>query len=284
MARSFEFSVLRLMPDPARGEMVNLGIVIFHEGEIEIRLGEVMTRARLFHPDFTPTALHEGVAVLKRLGAIKLSSKDRHIALKGIGPFALGDLGYFSVEDGKQETYEGHVSRLLRIFAGPVHAEFKKSRSISRLNTDVRKVFRAAKVLAHLGDAGAIEEHKIVPEWPIPTRPSLSADLALKNGIMRVCKIVDLQLNDEGHPPVSLFAGVVTLDVAKREANAAETVFAYRATGPSVRIDEALSLARIHATKLVDWEKTQERETFLHDWITAAKTSDTKQRAGLNSH
>jgi hypothetical protein len=54
MARSYEFAVLRLMPDPARGEMINLGIVVFRERDIDIRIGEVISRARLLYPDMTP--------------------------------------------------------------------------------------------------------------------------------------------------------------------------------------------------------------------------------------
>jgi hypothetical protein len=38
MARSFEFAVLRLAPDPARGEAINLGIVVFIEGDLDIRI------------------------------------------------------------------------------------------------------------------------------------------------------------------------------------------------------------------------------------------------------
>jgi hypothetical protein len=191
--------------------------------------------------------------------------------LERYGLFALGELGYFAAEDEQPQTYEGHVARLLRLFTATSRASRSRSRPTSRLNTEIRQELRREKVLAASGDAGAISAHLIVPDWPIPTRPSLRADLALRNGVMRVCQIVDLRLTDEGPPPAPLFESVVTLDVAEREANAKETYFAYRATGPTARVDEALAIARLHASHLVDWNVGKERDAFLQDWVTAAK-------------
>lgn len=271
MARSFEFSVLRLMPDPARGEMINLGVVVFREGEVDVRVGEVVTRARLLYPDLTPETLREGIAILQRLGAVSLPTAERYASLRHIGPFVLGELGYFTAEEDTAQSYESNLARVMRVFTSATRSTPKFSRSTSRLTTMVRKAFRGEKVLAQVGDAGAISEHKIVPEWPLPSRPSLRADLALSNGIVRVCEIVDLNMSDDGPAPPSLFEGVVTLDVAHRVADAQQTVFAYRAVGATARIDEALGIASIHASDLVNWDNKKEQEDFLHQWIIAAK-------------
>ncbi len=75
MARSFEFAVLRLAPDPARGEAINLGVVVFLDGKVDIRIGEVVTRAKLPIPKRFPDVLREGVTVLQRLGAIGMSAE-----------------------------------------------------------------------------------------------------------------------------------------------------------------------------------------------------------------
>jgi len=271
MARSFEFAVLRLSPDPARGESINIGVVVFLEGGVDVRIGEVLTRARVLCPEATPEVIGEGVNVLRRLGAASLPSAARHRSLQRFGLFTLGELGYFTVEDNQPQTYEGHVARLIRLFTATSRAARIRVRPTSRLNTEIRQELRREKVLAASGDAGAISTHLIVPDWPIPTRPSLKADLALRNSVMRVCQIVDLKLADEGPPPAPLFESVVTLDVAQHEANAEQTYFAYRATGPTARVDEALAIARLHASHLVDWNVGKERAAFLHDWVMAAK-------------
>lgn len=271
MAHTFDFAVLRLVPDVARGESVNLGVVIFRDGEIDVRLGEVLTRARTLFPELTDNDLDSAVAILKRLGNVALSSRERHRALASVGAFALGDLGSFSVNDERPESYQSQVEMLLATFVAAPRSTVLRAKGPSRLATEVRKVFRKEKVLATIGDVGAISEHKIVPEWPIPSRPSIRADLALRNSVMRVCELVDLDLVDDGPPPPALFEGVVTLDVAQREVQAEQRVFAYRAKGPAARIDEALAIARMHASEVVDWNRPDQRESFIHQWVTAAR-------------
>lgn len=269
MAHTYEFAVLRLVPDITRGESVNLGLVVFQDSAVDIRVGEVLTRARVLYPELSDSELSSGIDVLKRMGSVPLPAVDRHRALSNLGAFALGPLGTFSADD-KPEAYETQIAVLLSVFVATPRAASARLRSASKLTTEVRKVFRREKVLATIGDAGALSEHKIVPEWPIPSRPSIRADLALMNGVLRVCELVDMDLRNDGPPPPALFAGVVTLDVAQREVQAQQRVFAYRAKGPTGRIDEALALARMHASEIVNWQNSQERESFIHEWVMAA--------------
>ena len=104
MARSYSFAVLRLAPDPARGEAVNLGIVVFRESEVDVRIGEVITRARLLYPEATAERLHEGVELFRRLGSVPLPIRDRHRSLSQLGLFALGELGHFTVDSDEPAT------------------------------------------------------------------------------------------------------------------------------------------------------------------------------------
>lgn len=274
MACTYKFAVLRLVPDVLRAESINVGLAVFRDRDVDIRVGEVLTRARALYPDLSDEAFQQALSVLRRLGSAPLNTDQRYQALSRVGSFVLGEPGHFTVEDSKPETYDAHVDRLMKLFVsmprGPVVA--KKA---SRLVTTIRTAFRREKVLANVGDVAAIGEHRVVPDWPLPTRPSLRADLALKNRIMRVCEIADLALEDDAPPPPALFSGVVTLDVAQREEGAEQCIFAYRAKGSKVRIDEALGIAEAHASMLVDWDKTVERETFIHDWLTAAKSMAT---------
>lgn len=269
MASLCEFAVLRLTPDAARGEAVNLGLVVFGADGLDIRVGEVLTRARVLYPDLDVAGLSEMVAMLRRLGEAKLPTAELHRAISRVGPFSLGELSHFEVND--QFSYEAQVANVLSLFVKPQRSAAGRSPPSSRLVTTVRKVFRHEKLLAGVGDAAAINEHKIVPEWPLPTRPSLRADLALKNSLMRVCEVVELDLSDGAPAPAALFSGVVTLDVAQRELKAEQCVFAYRAKGPADRIDEALGIAQLHASKLVNWDVQRERQDFVDEWISAAQ-------------
>lgn len=274
MARSYDFAVVRMAPDPARGEALNVGIMVFQPERVDLVFGEVLTRARHFYPSADQELLDEAASLFARLDLPNFPTEERHRALSRIGLFELSDLGCFSVEDDRPETYQANVARLLAMFTGRRGQSKRQKKGVPRLTTAVRNLFRQEKVLATAGDAAAIGSHKIVPEWPIPTRPSLKADLALKNRIMRVCEIVELKLEHDGPPPASLFEGVVTLDVAQQEVKAEQRVLAYRAFGPTARIDEALAIAHMHATKLVNWDAPRERDDFVNEWIDAANSAD----------
>jgi len=270
MARTYDFAVLRLAPDAARGEVVNVGLVIFKEDGVDVRVGDVLTRARAVYRDFGTEALDDTVAFMKEAGAVSLPAADRHRVLSRIGLFALGDLGYFTVSDTPNETYEDNVARLLEIFVATPRRKRAPLRA-SRLMTEVRHMFREHKLLAAVGDAAAINEHKIVPEWPIPSHPILKVDLALKNGIMRVAQVCDLSAGSEANLPPAVMAGLFAMEVAKVDAQAEKRVFAYRAEKGSKRVDEVLKLADLQATEIIDLGNPAESKKFYGDWISAAE-------------
>src|SRR5947209_324701 len=106
MARTFEFAVLRLVPDVTRAESVNLGLVVFQDRAVDVRMGEVLTRARFLYPELTDAEMSAGIDILKKLGSVPVSASERHRALSSLGAFVLGPLGTFTVSDDRAETYE----------------------------------------------------------------------------------------------------------------------------------------------------------------------------------
>ncbi|WP_438743002.1 DUF3037 domain-containing protein [Bradyrhizobium sp. U531] len=139
MAHTFDFAVLRLVPDNARGESVNLGVVVFRDGEIDVRLGKVLTRARMLFPEITDTDLESAVGILSRLGSVALSSRERHSALSSVGAFSLGDLGSFTVNDERPESYQSQIDMLLATFVVAPRSAIVRAKGPSRLATEVRK-------------------------------------------------------------------------------------------------------------------------------------------------
>ena len=275
MARTYEFSVLRLEPNPLRAESVNLGLIVFREGSVDVRFGRVLTRARAIMPDFDVAQLDQITDTYERLGQVDLPVDEKHRTLRRIGVASLGDRNHFTVSSDSPPDYEAKVQELLGLFVGEKRARTNSVRASRTLIADVRAEFRKLDVLAAVGDSNAIKDHRIVPEWPIPQRPSLKADLALKNGDMRVCEVVDLNLQENHSLPGTFYSGVVTLEQAESLAEAKQRIFAYRAVGNKNRIDEALEIADTHATLLVDLSNHKQRRRFVDEWTAAAQGAGT---------
>lgn len=271
MARTYEYAVLRLEPNPLRAEAVNLGVVVFRDNDVDIRFGRVLTRARAIMPDFNPEILNQITEAYERLGQVDLSNEEKHRTLSRIGIASLGERKSFIVPSESVDLYEAKVQEILGLFVGEKRAENKRRVGSKTLIADIRNDFRKFNVLAAVGDVAAIMDHRIVPEWPIPNRPSLKADLALKNGDMRVCEVVELNLEENNTFPNAFYSGVVTLEQSESLAKATQRVFAYRAKGSKQKIDEALEIAGMHATKIVDLAVKQQRRDFIDEWVSAAQ-------------
>ena len=272
-AQTFKYAVIRLSPDSLKGEAINIGIAVFRDGEIETHIGRVLTRIRAISPNFTQDLLDKALFSFKKFSSLKLPDDQKYEALKSIGVIRLGDLGSFESQDVDGDDYLANIQFLLTTFLTEGRqAKFPQS-GIRRLVTDVRGAFREQQLLASENDLDAINQHKIVPNWTLPLdmrRRKFQVDLAVKNGSLRVCEILDLDLEDGKELSNSFYKTAVILDEAKDHANATEATLAFKARGPRKAIDEVLEVANSHATRLVDWDHQSERKSFIQDWTNAA--------------
>jgi Protein of unknown function (DUF3037) len=273
MAHSFKFAVIRLSPDSLRGEAINLGVAIFRDGYLETHTGQVLTRARAIVPDFSNEMLETSVALLKKFGAINLPDNEKHQALGQIGMIRLSDLGSFESRDVDGPDYASNITFLLSSLVN----EPRASRGIEAISrprfvTDVRTAFRNENLLASENDQSAILDHKIVPNWKPPQRPNLTLDLALKNREMRVCEIVELDLEGEKEVSSNFQASAFKLKAAEDFIGATDRVLAYKGHGPTKRVKEALELVDPYATLILDWDDIAKRNSFVQRWIDAASS------------
>ena len=50
MDRFFKYAVLRAIPDPRRGEVVNIGLAIFHEQTVDVRMAPTLSKVLALDP------------------------------------------------------------------------------------------------------------------------------------------------------------------------------------------------------------------------------------------
>lgn len=184
MDRCFKYCVLRLMPDPVRGEVVNIGLIIFTDGGIDLRIGKNLAKAQALVPHLSIDGLDE---LKEELGDIAglLNPEEALPLLKSYGPFTVSELGYFTANDDK---YEAKIEQIMRwLVSPPAKPSAREGRS--RLATEIRSELKRHKLLGN-----SIEEmhkNKVVAGYELPGEDDLAVDFAIKNGLYRFTQVID---------------------------------------------------------------------------------------------
>jgi hypothetical protein len=260
MEHTYKYAILTAIPDPRRGERVNIGIVVFKGDELDVRFQQASSKlkaltGRTFDSriqsiarhikNFAPTATAE--EILSQIGAI-----DPIVSPTGVGIINVHDTA----------DYERSLGEILASLILPPRQ--KRIESQSRINTEIAKVFNKQGVLAKAN--AKITEKKIVRDYSIAPSEGLKADFALKNGKMHVASTLDLRKSNASLAEAALKS--IVLDKA-------EKVFGKR--GPGVRtigvyavvanmrphFKQHIELLGDYADEIYNWEDDRQHDKFL---------------------
>ena len=108
----YEYSVIRYMPDRLRGEVVNIGILLFHENRVDARILPDLRKAKAINPNVDLEELYKlpetfaGMRPLQTLQNIEakfsLEFLMATLIVAGFPGIVLSQRGWFTA-DGKQE-------------------------------------------------------------------------------------------------------------------------------------------------------------------------------------
>lgn len=191
MDRCFEYCILRLMPDAVRGEVVNIGIVVFLNDRVDVRITKNMVKAQALVPNFSLEGI-DGIADEIADVANGLPPAEAVSLLKDLGPLTVSQLGFFSANE---TTYDNKIEQIMRWMVNPpARQAFNEGRS--RLHTEIRKQFKDFNLLGKSPDD--IAEHKVIPGYTLPGESDMSIDFAMKNGLWRFTQVVDYRTTSKG--------------------------------------------------------------------------------------
>jgi hypothetical protein len=107
----FDYSLLKYLPDPKRGEIINLGIVIYRSSGVDVRLLNNVSKIRMFDGSTSFSELNKlNDSIIKICGFDK-EPQEQFERLKtfGTGIF-MNDLSSFSISNIGE--YESYVTKL----------------------------------------------------------------------------------------------------------------------------------------------------------------------------
>ena len=185
MAQSYKFAVVRLSPEGVRDERINVGLVVFAEDAVDVRLPRRLDKVRVISASLDQAAIEElTYAVMTRDLDLRQSgiadAEARKTGIGRIGPLTLSQLGMFTCADERQ--YEARIASIFRSIIDPEPAPKIQRQKSSRVLTQLKRALRERRVLARPDEN--LDSHRVVQNLPLAD--GLVADLVLKNGKMHV--------------------------------------------------------------------------------------------------
>lgn len=257
---SLPFSLIRYKVDLHRQEVVNVGVVLFAENGPLVAVAPGQGKVLALNPNFPVQQVFDQT---RRLADAVRSLWEDTASVDGVVQF-------FSTGGALSLTPPGRVERqnqsdaaiideLLRELVSPPAKQRTRIATKSRLHTELRTMFRQAKILGSSPED--INKHLVVPNYPIDADTGLFAEFALRNGQLHVTETVDFRLSTPSTKRQEAQAKTLLLVEARQRVGRNKLQRYVVVTGASAEVQSSLNLLAKHADDLIvresqsDWQR-----------------------------
>lgn len=189
MNTTYHYVVLRLAADPLRGEVINVGIVLFNEDQsARIIMMATLNKLRAIDATWDTARLH---AWIQNINTVLQHYKSPRDSIQALGRFGFCEpeaIGMFQAET--QTELGKQLARIKETYVSNKSTEDKPKREKrTRLQTALRDQFEKMHVMGKTVDD--IAAHLVVANVPVADYPELKSDFVYKNGTYRVTQTID---------------------------------------------------------------------------------------------
>lgn len=281
MARCYKFAIVRLAPDAARDERINVGAVVFSEDGLDVRVARRLDKIRAISAAVDPETVRELLENLRgvdeRLRASGTDEAMRFRMLSSIGPITLSPLGIFEASDAA--SYDARLEAIVKSMVDPEPAPPRMREKRSRLITQIKYQFKRERVLARKDET--LDAHRVLTSFELDE--GLVADFVLKNGSMHIVETVDASRDNETLTKAisDIAVSALVLERARMKYGKKETKarLVYSATASLEKVAmPSLEAAHHQGAELVNWESGDDRIRFIHSLSSLATPMPRKKR------
>lgn len=190
---TFKYSIVKYMPDAKRGEVVNVGLVVFTESKVDVRVLSASAKVRVLDGCSNIADLDSLKKGLESISAWAQNSEQAIQFLKTFDSSStyLTETSVFILDDINQ--YERRVNNLFNELVKPFASKEKTVRN-SRIHTYVKNIFSGMDILGK--DVDDLSRHKVIHNYPLSDKTGFTADFLLKNGKFHITEAIDFNVND----------------------------------------------------------------------------------------
>lgn len=274
MPNTYDYAILRLIPDASRGESVNVGLVVFGPDGIDVRLTPILQKARALSAWVDVEHLRQ---LQEAIPAALNKIADRELQLFTLRslfqPVTIDDdIGRFVV--GISHEYEARITETMAAFVLPEPRTRRAAGQIvNRLHSDLKEWFRRHQLLGL--NAEALHKHKIVTNYPIAPTAGIYAEFALKNGVYRITETIDFRVKDvDSRKSNEAAAKAMTLMEAKAALGTDTQRFAILAATDYAKIQAQINLLSRHADHVLMRDSAEDMDFYAKTVAKAAKVPE----------
>jgi len=219
-----EFSLIRYVPDVAKGEFANIGVLLREAGRsetAEVRFTRNWSRVRCLDPDADVDLLEsleaEMVARLQSEGAMQTDAKPRMTVLATLQDSLSNSVQLTELRGTLAESLPAEMEQLLRLYVEPLKPASQRRKVSGRtaIATRMRTEFERAGVWQ------LMRKRIAAAQYTQPGDP-LKLDCGYRNGLVKMFHAVSLETDAEAAKGIAYSAGALREGVMRVEGVALE--------------------------------------------------------------
>jgi hypothetical protein len=193
MNTTYHYVVLRLAADRLRGEVINVGIAIWHGDEpVRVMTLATLNKLRAIDATWDTARLLKWSHNIELICSMYRGAREQIAALASFGFCIENAVGMFTA-DTEAQLAEKITAIKTTYISNRARAEKPKREKRPRLQTALRDQFERMQVLGHAVDD--VANHLVVPNLPVPAHPDLKNDFVYKNGVYRITQTIDYHVS-----------------------------------------------------------------------------------------
>ena len=195
MNATYHYVVLRLAADQMRGEIINVGIVLFSESlPPRAIMMATLNKLRAIDSTWNSERLH---AWADNINTILQHNSTASACVQTLGRFGFCEpkaLGSFQASSSAEEAKQIADIKATYVANHAIEPKPKKPRK-TRLQSALRDQFKRMQVMGESAEDVAL--HLVVENMPVPECPGLKTDFLYKNGVYRLTQTLDYRISPD---------------------------------------------------------------------------------------
>ncbi|HDY7424672.1 TPA: DUF3037 domain-containing protein [Vibrio vulnificus] len=261
----FDFSIIKFVPDAQRGEVLNIGLLVYLTNGVDVRVLSSVSKLKPFNSKLNIEKLEDMVSNIEWVASGIDNPETLHQIFQG--ELSITKPGYFQIENNAE--YEIKVNQLMDKFVNPIRVKKRELRK--RITTNIKEVFSKHGVLGK--EIDDINDHKVITSYPISQKEGLFAEFLLKNGAYHLTETLDLRTDNNRSKLGESALKALTIDKAKDVfRNNLNAFVIYAADNVSQERNSAtqLNLLSEHADHIYNLSSKEDMATYYDHMLTAA--------------